>query len=110
MSATALKTTITQDVRLGFGAFVDKAAMPFAGMRPESIANPCYPKRVCNAMYGFKNQLSLTHNISIFGQRVREAPISGNQDSPEGGMDALLQAMVCEVSLPSRMSTEHLLW
>lgn len=89
---------ITKDVRLGFGAFVDKAAMPFAGVREVSIKNPCYPKTTCDPMYGFKNQLSLTSNISTFGQRVRETPISGNQDGPEGGMDALLQAMACNVS------------
>lgn len=85
-------------MRLGFGAFVDKATMPFAGMRAESVANPCYPRQTCAPMYGFKNQLSLTNDTSSFGDRVRETPLSGNQDGPEGGLDALLQAMVCEVS------------
>lgn len=29
------------------------------------------------------------------------APISGNLDSPEGGFDALMQAIVCKVCLVS---------
>lgn len=96
ISADALKL-ISRDVRLGFGAFVDKAVMPFAGTRRSSVLNPCFPANDCAPMYGFENGLSLTSNTSIFGDRVRLLPISGNQDGPEGGFDALLQAMVCNV-------------
>jgi len=88
---------ITSNVRLGFGAFVDKQLAPYSGTRAISIENPCFPQAHCYPMYGFKHQLRLTHNISIFGDRVRETPISGNQDGPEGGFDALVQAMACEV-------------
>lgn len=89
---------ISKDVRLGFGAFVDKPLMPYIGTRLTAIDNPCYPRAECRATYGFDNRLSLTSDTSIFGSQVRGTPISGNQDGPEGGLDALLQAMVCGVS------------
>ena len=96
-SAKELKK-ISKDVRLGFGAFVDKPVMPYIGTRPAAINNPCFPRADCGPAYGFVNQLSLTSNTSIFGDEVRKTLISANQDGPEGGFDALLQAMVCDVS------------
>ena len=40
--------------------------------------------------------MSLRRNATEFAERVRAAPISGNIDNPEGGLDALMQVMVCE--------------
>ena len=37
--------------------------------------------------------MSLRRNATEFAERVREAPISGNIDNPEGGFDALMQVM-----------------
>jgi len=82
---------------MGFGAFIDKPIEPFIGTRQVSLQNPCFPANVCEPAYSFINQLPLTTNTSIFGRKVALAPISGNQDGPEGGLDGLLQAMVCEV-------------
>ena len=73
--------------------------MPYTGVRPDAIDNPCFPRTTCGATYGFTNQLSLTNDTSIFADRVRSTPIAANQDGPEGGLDALLQAMVCTVSV-----------
>ena len=78
---------------------MDKPAMPFTGARTISIENPCFPFDTCQPTYGFINRLSLTNDTSVFGEKVRDTPISGNQDGPEGGMDALLQAMACSVSI-----------
>lgn len=90
--------SISKDVRLGFGAFVDKPnIMPFAGTTKEAIDNPCYPDEPCSPMYGFHNILALTNDTSLFGPNVDNTSISANQDGPEGGFDALLQIMVCEV-------------
>ena len=36
--------------------------------------------------------------IFSFQKKLTDAPISGSRDSPEGGMDGLLQTIVCEVS------------
>ena len=41
----------------------------------------------------FQHQMSLRRNATEFAERVREAPISGNIDNPEGGFDALMQVM-----------------
>ena len=35
--------------------------------------------------------MSLGHNATLFTERVSQAPISGNIDNPEGGLDALMQ-------------------
>ena len=35
--------------------------------------------------------MSLHRNATEFAERVRSAPISGNIDNPEGGLDALMQ-------------------
>ena len=32
-----------------------------------------------------------------FQYQVREAPVSGNIDAPEGGLDAIMQTIVCDV-------------
>ncbi|XP_067929236.1 integrin beta-6-like [Watersipora subatra] len=88
-------TDISKDVRLGFGAFNEKPLMPFISTRPALLQNPCIPSGICAPPYGYIHQLSLTNNTSIFGDQVRETEISANQDGPEGGFDALIQAMAC---------------
>ena len=35
--------------------------------------------------------MSLRRNATEFTEKVRSAPISGNIDNPEGGLDALMQ-------------------
>ena len=42
-------------------------------------------------IFSFKHQMSLVRNASLFTDRVSRAPISGNIDNPEGGLDALMQ-------------------
>ena len=45
--------------------------------------------------FSFQHQMSLVRDASLFTERVSRAPISGNIDNPEGGLDALMQVMVC---------------
>lgn len=52
----------------------------------------------CHPAHGFLHVLSLTNNITEFRDAVEKQTISGNEDTPEGGLDALLQVAVCEVS------------
>ena len=40
--------------------------------------------------------MKLSSNPKLFQQRVKDAPISGNIDNPEGGFDGLVQVMVCD--------------
>lgn len=42
--------------------------------------------------------MPLSLETEKFAEEVRKAPISGNLDAPEGGFDAIMQAIVCKVS------------
>lgn len=46
--------------------------------------------------YSFRHQLRLTDDVEAFRLGVEEADLAGNIDSPESGMDALMQAITCE--------------
>ncbi|KAK3862713.1 hypothetical protein Pcinc_031448 [Petrolisthes cinctipes] len=87
-----LLRNLTSQYRLGFGSFVDKVLMPYVDTSPLKINNPCPG---CAPPYSFINHLSLSNSAQLFRDTVRNAQISGNMDSPEGGFDALMQAMVC---------------
>lgn len=43
--------------------------------------------------------MPLTTATDTFVQLVRDAKVSGNLDAPEGGFDAIMQAIVCKVML-----------
>lgn len=84
---------ITKDVRLGFGSFVDKVLMPYVNILKDRLKSPCSD---CESPYSFKHRLSLSENISVFRDNVNKTLMSGNLDEPEGGFDALMQAIVCD--------------
>ncbi|XP_052824278.1 integrin beta-PS isoform X2 [Octopus bimaculoides] len=84
---------ITKDFRLGFGSFVDKTVSPYISIVQKKMQTPCAK---CTKAYGFKHQLTLDLNTSLFANKVYEAPVSGNLDSPEGGFDAIMQSIVCD--------------
>ncbi|KAK3771306.1 hypothetical protein RRG08_024382 [Elysia crispata] len=84
---------ITKNFRLGFGSFVDKVVSPFVSTVPKKLRSPC---NNCEAPYGFKNQLKLDLETKKFSQQVKAAKVSGNLDAPEGGFDAIMQAIACE--------------
>uniref|UniRef100_I3JHC2 Integrin beta n=1 Tax=Oreochromis niloticus TaxID=8128 RepID=I3JHC2_ORENI len=77
---------ITSDFRLDFGAFVGKTVMLYI--------SPPWP---CTPPFTYHNILSLTTNGSLFTELVGGQRISSNLDSPEGGLDALMQATMCEI-------------
>ncbi|VDO38044.1 unnamed protein product, partial [Haemonchus placei] len=84
---------ITKNFRLGFGSFIDKKLMPFIDPRIEKQKSPC--AEPCAEPYGFKHQMTLTTNTEKFKAEVDKAEISGNLDAPEGGFDAVVQALAC---------------
>ncbi|KDR08103.1 integrin beta-PS-like isoform X2 [Zootermopsis nevadensis] len=102
---------LTRDFRLGFGSFVDKVEMPYVSTVPEKLEHPCDLKsgQPCAAPYGFKNHLKLDTNTSLFSMKVNEAKVSGNLDYPEGGFDAVMQAIVCQKQIGWRQKARHLL-
>lgn len=53
----------------------------------------------CRPAHGFHHVLSMTGNMSEFTRVIKQQRISGNMDTPEGGLDAMLQAAVCQVCI-----------
>lgn len=51
----------------------------------------------CQAQFGFKHVLSLTEKVARFTEEVEKQQVSRNRDAPEGGFDAIMQAVVCKV-------------
>uniref|UniRef100_A0A3P8PHB6 Integrin beta n=1 Tax=Astatotilapia calliptera TaxID=8154 RepID=A0A3P8PHB6_ASTCA len=77
---------ITSDFRLGFVAFVGKTVILYI--------NTPWP---CTPPFTYHNILSLTTNGSLFTELVGGQRISSNLDSPEVGLNDLMQATMCEV-------------
>ncbi|KAG9349430.1 hypothetical protein JZ751_027873 [Albula glossodonta] len=87
---------ITSHARIGFGSFVDKTVLPFTNTNPDKLKKPCpETENQCQPAFGYKHVLSLTSNQDDFNLKVSEQFISGNLDSPEGGLDAIMQTAVC---------------
>uniref|UniRef100_A0A1B0DC03 Integrin beta n=1 Tax=Phlebotomus papatasi TaxID=29031 RepID=A0A1B0DC03_PHLPP len=87
---------LTENYRLGFGSFADKPKMPFIFPNEKYVDNPCAPeKEVCEPAYGFRHRLSFTENIERFVEKVNSSDVTGNVDNLEGGLDALMQILVC---------------
>ncbi|RXG61019.1 Integrin beta pat-3 [Armadillidium vulgare] len=75
------------------------------------LENPCVASEAssCRKPYGYQNILSLTNDTKKFIDSVNSAKLSTNWDDPEGGMDALIQAMVCEDIGWQTTTTRHLI-
>ncbi|KAF7657756.1 hypothetical protein LDENG_00022280 [Lucifuga dentata] len=108
--ATTMGRT-TSNLRMGFGAFVDKTMSPYMyTYPPEAVENPCFGSHTkCLAQFGFKNVLSLTEQVARFTEEVGKQHISRNRDAPEGGFDAVMQAVVCKDKIGWRPDASHLL-
>ncbi|ODN01343.1 Integrin beta-PS [Orchesella cincta] len=89
--------SLTSKFRQGFGTFVDKVTMPYVLTLEDLLENPCNRKnKTCARPYGFKNQMPLTFNTEEFSNVVKDVILSVSSDLPEGGLDALMQVIVCE--------------
>uniref|UniRef100_A0A674NLW0 Integrin beta n=1 Tax=Takifugu rubripes TaxID=31033 RepID=A0A674NLW0_TAKRU len=101
----------TSKLRMGFGAFVDKTMSPYMYTHPPgAVENPCLRiQDKCQAQFGFKNVLSLTEQVARFTEEVEKQQISRNRDAPEGGFDAVMQAVVCKENIGWRRDASHLL-
>lgn len=83
---------------IGFGAFVDKTVLPYTNTNKEKLQNPCDENTAqCQAAFGYRHVLNMTPSEQEFKTKVAEQYISGNLDSPEGSLDAMMQAAVCGV-------------
>ncbi|XP_055541726.1 integrin beta-nu [Wyeomyia smithii] len=88
---------LTENYRLGFGSFIDKPIMPFIQTEAHRLENPCSSeKQVCEPTYGFRHRLQITKNVDSFIDKLRASNVSANLDNLEGGLDALMQVLVCD--------------
>ncbi|XP_053299343.1 integrin beta-3 [Pleuronectes platessa] len=101
----------TSNLRMGFGAFVDKPISPYMyTYPPEAVKNPCYSiSQTCEPQFGFKHVLPLTEQVARFTEEVAKQQVSRNRDAPEGGFDAIMQAVVCKEKIGWRPDASHLL-
>ncbi|KAK5850897.1 hypothetical protein PBY51_001734 [Eleginops maclovinus] len=108
--AEAMNRT-TSNLRMGFGAFVDKPISPYMYISPkEAVKNPCYSiNTTCLPQFGYKHVLSLTEEVGRFTEEVKKQMVSRNRDAPEGGFDAIVQAAVCKERIGWRPGASHLL-
>ncbi|XP_062141727.1 integrin beta-PS isoform X2 [Drosophila sulfurigaster albostrigata] len=97
---------ITSNFRLGFGSFVDKVLMPYVSTIPKKLEHPCDN---CKAPYGYRNHMPLSNNTESFSTEVKQAAVSGNLDAPEGGFDAIMQAIACRQQVGWREQARRLL-
>jgi len=102
----ATMQNLTSNFRLGFGSFVDKVVMPYVSTVPENLIHPC---ENCTAPYGYKHHMRLSTDTSTFAFEVKKAKVSGNLDAPEGGFDAIMQAVVCKNEIGWRDKARRLL-
>ncbi|XP_036425194.1 integrin beta-2 [Colossoma macropomum] len=87
---------ITGSARIGFGSFVDKTLLPFTDTNEEKLQKPCPREETqCEPAFGYKHVLSLTDDGESFRKMVSLQRISGNLDTPEGSLDAIMQAVTC---------------
>lgn len=102
------KTTalLTGFICAGFGSFVDKTLLPFTDTIEEKLKKPCPKKAVkCQPAFGYQHVLSLTNDEKLFSDMVSRQEISGNLDTPEGGLDAIMQVVTCVVRLIHVLNT-----
>ncbi|CAH8501676.1 unnamed protein product [Dicrocoelium dendriticum] len=103
---------VTKKLHMGFGAFVDKPVFPFVVPTPEYLRNPCLNvgSKVlqCDPPFLYKHILPLTDNYEEFQKKTKVTRPSGNLDSPEGGLDALLQVARCGEFIKWRSSARKI--
>ncbi|KAF7491918.1 Integrin beta-1 [Sarcoptes scabiei] len=97
----------TKDFRIGFGSYVDKETIPFSNYKFNSNIK-CNKQQMVDT-YSFISHMSLDSNTSQFEQQVQSAKISGNLDSPEGTLDALMQVMVCREEIGWRENSDKII-
>ncbi|CAL4140762.1 unnamed protein product, partial [Meganyctiphanes norvegica] len=101
---------LTQNFRLGFGSFVDKVVMPYVSTVPSKLMGFFNTSLNCIHPCGVRCNMQLPQGATTpFATEVDAAPVSGNLDAPEGGFDAIMQAIVCQRDIQWRDEARRLL-
>ncbi|KAK9885412.1 hypothetical protein WA026_010908 [Henosepilachna vigintioctopunctata] len=89
---------ISENFKIGFGSYVDKVLMPFSFTTKAKIDNPCdnTVEVSCPKSYLMKHIQNFTNDFELFAKEVqKKSTVSANLDDLEGGMEALMQIVVC---------------
>ncbi|XP_057381289.1 integrin beta-PS-like [Daphnia carinata] len=100
---------ITPAFQFGFGSFVNKNVIPFVEKTTASCDPRSHPEIGCPVTYSFRHQLSMSADVNKFTETVNSTSIVSTFDVPEGGFDALLQAMVCKDRIGWREKSRRLI-
>ncbi|RZC38267.1 integrin beta-nu-like, partial [Asbolus verrucosus] len=93
---TQLLEKLTNNHHIAFGSYIDKPVMPFYLSEEEDRINPCLIEHeTCEMGYIFRHRLNFTDEIDEFIKKVENSTVSANLDNLEGGMDALMQILLC---------------
>ncbi|XP_048510673.1 integrin beta-nu isoform X2 [Athalia rosae] len=86
--------TFTSNFRMGFGSYADKPLMPY--VFPGHEENPCQSEHTtCAPLYDFRHHMQLSSDVQEFISKVNASAVTGNVDNLEGGLDGVVQAIVC---------------
>lgn len=90
---------LTGSLHVGIGSFVDKLILPYGFCETD------------NCEYTFMQKVKLTNNFKIFKQTVSKLQnmTISNYDDPEGGLDALMQSVVCGDKIGWRKNSRKLI-
>ena len=94
---------VSSSFKIGFGAFVDKPILPFTSNR-QLLYVP-----VAAIPFGYEHIVSLTNSSDLFNSTLQDIEISTNVDNPEGTLDAMLQAVVCDDVIEWREDSRKIL-
>eukprot|EP00117_Sycon_ciliatum_P011070 scpid4556/ scgid3103/ Integrin beta-1; Fibronectin receptor subunit beta; Integrin subunit beta-1; VLA-4 subunit beta len=83
---------VSQNSRIGFGSFVDKTTAPYVVTQNNTVISQCLG---CKLPYSFENTFPLSTDTAGFVTSVSSQRISGNVDTAEGTLEALMQVLVC---------------
>jgi len=99
---TETMQNITSDFRIGFGSFVDKTLTPFTN---EALLQS-WPAADA---YLFQHHLTLSQDTDQLLAKLRDSKPHENLDYPEGGLEALMQAVVCKEQIGWRNDSRKLI-
>ncbi|KPI91428.1 Integrin beta-PS [Papilio xuthus] len=88
---------ITSNFRIGFGSFVDKLVMPYVSTVPKKFDSQI-KENVYKSNHKYREM-----------KKIAERDVPRNLDSPEGGFDAIMQAIVCQQEIGWREKARRLL-
>ena len=86
----------TTDYQFGYGAFREKPMTPMSRLVP-------------GVEYDFEHFQKMTKETDMLKERIKNSQVSANYDTPEAGMDGLMQVLLCEKEIGWRKHSTHII-